>query len=216
MKPIAILLLLTALTLRSMAADGDLALRRETRQKTALMEMDRLDSGLKLAVGDQLSFRIKEDREEKPRQLEVTDSGEIELPYIGRHRVVDKSCKEAALEIKKRLEENYYWCATVLISVDHYTRNKGSVVVAGAVRAAGEIILPQGEEMTVSRAILKAGGFGEFADQNNVRLTRRTADGKREERIINVKEILEKGQLEKDVPLKSGDAIYVKPKIFNF
>jgi protein involved in polysaccharide export with SLBB domain len=198
------------------AADGDLALRREARLKSALVEMDRLDSSLKLAIGDQLSFRIKEDREEKPRQLLVTDSGEIELPYIGRHRVVDKSCKEAALEIKKRLEENYYYCATVLISVDQYSRSKGAVVVAGAVRAAGEIPLPQGEVMTISRAILKAGGFADFADKDSVRLTRINAEGKREERIIDVREILEKGRIDKDVPLQKGDSIYVRQRPFNF
>jgi protein involved in polysaccharide export with SLBB domain len=216
MKLLPYLLLSILAVLPLAAAEGDLAARREVRLKKAAVEMNRLDSELKLAVGDQISFRINEDREEKPRQLLVTDSGEIELPYIGRHRVVDKSCKEAALEIKKRLEENYYYCATVMISVDQYTRSRGSVIVAGAVRNAGEIALPQGEEMTVSRAILKAGGFAEFADKDSVRLTRVNADGKREDRIIDVQEILEKGRMDKDVPLQKGDAIYVKQRGINF
>jgi protein involved in polysaccharide export with SLBB domain len=217
MKLVSLILALVVLALPALAADsGDLALRREARLKAAQVDMDRLDSTLKLAIGDQLSFRIKEDREEKPRQLLVTDSGEIELPYIGRHRVVDKSCKEAALEIKKRLEENFYWCATVLISVDQYSRSKGSVLVSGAVRTPGEVPLPQGEAMTISRAILKAGGFSDFADKDSVRLTRINAEGKREERIVDVQEILEKGRIDKDVPLQKGDSIYVRQRSINF
>jgi protein involved in polysaccharide export with SLBB domain len=213
---INLLLILTVLGWSALAADGDLALRREARLKSALVEMDRLDTNLKLAIGDQLSFRIKEDREEKPRQLLVTDSGEIELPYIGRHRVVDKSCKEAALEIKKRLEENYYYCATVLISVDQYTRSKGTVMVTGFVRTPGELQIAQGETMTISKAILKAGGFSEWAKQDKVRVTRADVSGNKQEFTVDVLEILEKGRTEKDIPILPGDRIYVPQSFIKF
>src|SRR5262245_3100659 len=42
-----------------------------------------LDNKLKLGIGDRLSYRIVEDLEE-PKSIVVTDSGDIEVPLIGR------------------------------------------------------------------------------------------------------------------------------------
>src|SRR6516225_4938337 len=52
--------------------------------------MDTLDDKKKLGLGDHLSFRIVEDQEDPKESLDpkpplvVTDSGDVEVPYIGR------------------------------------------------------------------------------------------------------------------------------------
>ena len=126
--------------------------------------MDALDDKHQLAIGDRLSFRIVED-EENPKELVVTDSGELEVPYLGRFPAVGKSCKELAWALKGELEKEYYYQATVIVAVDLMAKSRGKVYLAGAVRLPGPHEIPSDEELTVSKAILRAGGFADFADK---------------------------------------------------
>src|ERR1700733_171498 len=54
-----------------------------------------LDDKHKLAPGDKVSFQILEDKD-PPKSLTVTDSGELDVPYIGRVIVANKTCKQVA------------------------------------------------------------------------------------------------------------------------
>ena len=58
-------------------------------------------------------------------------------------------------------------------------------------------------------AIQKAGGFGQFARKDNIRVSRRRKDGTIEFFKINLEEIGRKGKTENDMLLKSGDVVYV-------
>ncbi|PYK57102.1 MAG: hypothetical protein DME21_18185 [Verrucomicrobia bacterium] len=98
--------------------------------------MDALDDKHKLAIGDRLSFRIVED-EEDPKPLLVTDSGELEVPYIGRYPAVNMSCKQLARQLKIELEKEYYYQATVIIAVDAMTKSRGKVYLVGPIRVPG-------------------------------------------------------------------------------
>src|ERR1017187_8533600 len=55
------------------------------------------DATYKLRAGDAVSFQILEDRVwnalDVPKNLVVTDSGELDVPYIGRVMAVDKTGK---------------------------------------------------------------------------------------------------------------------------
>ena len=99
-------------------------------------DMNALDNTYRLAIGDRISFRIEED-EDDPKQLAVTDSGDLEIPYIGRHSAAGKTCKELAQALKVELEKEYYYRATVIIAVDSMTRSRGKVYLVGAVRMPG-------------------------------------------------------------------------------
>jgi polysaccharide export outer membrane protein len=167
--------------------------------------MKSLDNEHRLAIGDRVSFRILED-EEEPRPLIVTDSGEIETPYIGRFQAKGKTCRELALQLKKELEKEYYYQATVILAVDQMARSRGKVYLVGPVRLAG----PQ--------AILRAGGFLDSADKKNVRVTRKADAGavgeSGEQRFtVNVADILEKGRTENDIVLQPGDLVYIPERL---
>ena len=62
-----------------------------------------------LRVGDTVSFQILEDRllgiQELPVNLVVTDSGELDVTYIGRVKAVGKTSKQLAADIKAALEK---------------------------------------------------------------------------------------------------------------
>lgn len=178
--------------------------------------METLDDKHRLAIGDRLSFRIIED-EEDPKPLPVTDSGELEVPLIGRYPAVGKTCKQLAHELKTELEKEYYYQATVIIAVDVMTRSRGKIYVVGPVRAPGPQDIPSDEVFTLSKAILRAGGFGDFADTRNVRVTRKAPQGGGENTFtVDVGQILEKGRTDKDMPLEPGDFIYVPERAIRF
>lgn len=175
--------------------------------------MDGLDDQHKLAIGDRLSFRIIED-EEDPKPLFVTDSGDLEVPYVGRIPALERTCKELAFVLKTELEKEHYYQATVVIAVDLRARSRGKVYLVGPVRAPGPQDIPSDEILTLSKAILRAGGFTDFADKKTVKVTRKSGGDKTF--TVNVAEILEKGRTQSDLPLESGDLIYVQERLIRF
>jgi protein involved in polysaccharide export with SLBB domain len=179
--------------------------------------MAALDEKYRLAIGDRLSYRIVED-EEDPKPLYVTDSGDLEFPYIGRFPAVGKTCKDLARELKTELEKEYYYEATVIIAVDFMVKSRGRVYLVGAVRAPGPLEIPSDEVLTLSKAILRAGGFTDYANKRNVKVTRKSAVAGAEDETftVNVEDILEKSRTDSDLPLQSGDLIYVTERLIRF
>ena len=82
------------------------------------------------------------------------------------------------------------------------------VIVEGKVEDPGTVLFEPGERPTLVRAIIKAGNFNKFADKSDVRLVRRE-NGKTSIRKVDVKEMLERGQIHKDIKLQSGDLIII-------
>jgi protein involved in polysaccharide export with SLBB domain len=180
--------------------------------------MSALDDKRKLAVGDRLSFRVVEDRK-PPVMMFVTDSGEVEVPLIGRVQALNKTCKQLAEEIKSPLEKDYFYKATVIIGLDFSTaKSPGRVYVTGNVRAPGPLEIPPDENLTVSRAMLRAGGFDQFANKHKVKLIRKKPDNpsETETTILDVGEIIEKGQAQKDMAVQPDDMIVVPRAFINF
>ena len=177
--------------------------------------MDALDDAHKLAIGDRLSFRIVED-EEDPKPLLVTDAGDVEFPYIGRFPAVGKSCKDLARVLKAELEKEYYYQATVLLGVDIMAKSRGRVYLVGPVRMPGPQDIPSDEVFTLSKAILRAGGFTDYADKKNVRVTRKGVGSAEQILKVNVAEILDKGKTEADLKLEAGDLVVVPERLIRF
>jgi polysaccharide export outer membrane protein len=182
----------------------------QTLKASYINSMDALDEKHQLAIGDRLSFRILED-EEEPKPLLVTDSGELELPYLGRFPAVGRNCKELAQAIKLDLEKEYYYHATVIVAVDVMAKSRGKVYLTGAVSLRGPQDIPSDEVLTVGKAISRAGGFTEFASKKQIKVTRKAAQPGGPERtfFLNGVEILEKGKADCDLPLEPGDMIFV-------
>ena len=174
------------------------------------------DDKYKLRVGDKISLQILEDRD-APKPLIVADSGELDVPYIGRVAAADKTCKELSAEIKARLEKEYYHRATVIIALDVANKLLGRIYVWGQVRQQGAIDIAVNENLTAGKAILRAGGFGDFANKKKVKLVRSGNDaGGKQTFELNMVDILEKGQTEKDVTLRADDFIIVPSRLINF
>jgi protein involved in polysaccharide export with SLBB domain len=68
--------------------------------------------------------------------------------------------------------------------------------------------LISGETLTLSSAVLRAGGWGTYANQRKVQLAR-VVNGQSVIKIYDVKEILKKGDAKLDPVLQDGDRIMV-------
>jgi protein involved in polysaccharide export with SLBB domain len=176
------------------------------------------DDKYKLRAGDKVAFQILEDRD-APKSLMVADSGELDVPYVGRVTAVDKTSKQLADELKAQLEKEYYYRATVIIALDVANKFLGRIYVWGQVRNQGPIDIAINENLTAGRAILRAGGFGDFANKKKVKVVRGGgADGTagKQSFELNMVDILEEGKTEKDVLLQPDDFIIVPSRLINF
>jgi len=177
-------------------------------------QMAVVDPDKKLSAGDQVTVEIVEDKEGGLPRV-VTATGDLDVPPLGRVHVGGKTTAEASLEIKRKLEVDYYYHATVRLSIDAVSRIKvkaGLVNLSGQIRVLGPQEMIAGEPLTLSNAILRAGGFTEWADQKKVQVTR-TVGGQSQKSVYNVKHIIETGDINSDPTLQDGDRIFV-PKIF--
>jgi protein involved in polysaccharide export with SLBB domain len=168
-------------------------------------------------VGDRISFQIVEDHD-APKSLVIADSGEVDMPYLGRVPAIDRTCKQLATELKARLEKEYYYRATVIVALDEANKVLGRIYIWGQVRNQGPIELTVNENLTVGTAILRAGGFGDFANKKRVKLIRGGgADGAGKQTIeLNMAEVLDDGKVEKDMTVKPNDFIIVPSRLINF
>lgn len=205
------------------AATGSQTVPLPARSSTVVSNgFDILDNQYRLVIGDQLSFRILEDKEidsqSVPVNLAVTDSGDVQVPYIGRYPVVGKTCKELALALKTELEKDYYKKATVIVAVDSKPRSRGKIYIAGAVGAPGPQDISSDETLTLSKAILRAGGLNNYAKGTAVQLTRSTgpAPGDETKIIVDVPKIIKNGNTRDDVVLQPGDLIFVPERMIRF
>jgi polysaccharide export outer membrane protein len=163
-----------------------------------------------LSRGDQVTFAILEDKDPTV-MLRVADTGELEVPGVGlRVKVAGKTCAEAAAEIKRQLEADYYYSATVRIGLDTVNRTAqlARVYISGYVRQPGPVPFYSDERMTASSAILRAGGITQFGDTRRVKVTRKSGDGSKSF-TVDLKAVLEQGDLEKDIELHDGDYLNV-------
>jgi polysaccharide export outer membrane protein len=203
------------------APTGDVA-----RSAAILNSMDVLDDTRPIQSGDVISMRIVEDRKE-PIQLRVGVTGEVNAPYVGLVKAIGRTSKQLAMEVKRKLELNYYNSATVIVAIDLESidnpnsrlRTGGYDInfftVYGQVIRQGKYELPTDEDITISQAILRAGGFAQFANPTKVKLVRKTRQGNKTIQI-NLDQIMQRGNMEYDIYIRENDVIIVDEKKVNF
>jgi polysaccharide export outer membrane protein len=176
-----------------------------------------LDDKHILKPGDIVSFQILEDRDPAV-QLLVADSRELEVPYIGRISVENKTCKQLAREIKGLLEKEYYYQASVIVGLNLVNKVRGKVYVWGQVHTQGAVDLLFDQKLTAGKAILMAGGFGDFANKKKVKVVRRANDdnGAAQSFEVNMVDVLENNKTAQDIVLEPDDFIIVSARAVNF
>jgi len=199
----------TPIPLATKAQTPDVTSGTSTVMLTNSMEV--LDDKKKLGSNDFVSFRVVEDRDNESQRLRVNDNGELEVPYIGPVPAHGKTCKQLARDIKAALEKEYYYHATVILALDRVSdKSRGRIYVYGSVKAQGPQEIPPDETYTVSKAVIRAGGFGDFANKRKVKVTH-----KGREYTVDLKRVIEEAHTEEDMALDPDDQIYVPQRLIN-
>lgn len=190
-----------------------------------MSSMESLDDSRPLSIGDLVSLRIVEDRD-KVLSLYVQDSGDIQAPFIGLVKANGRTCKQVAFFMKRELEKQYFQQATVIVALErvrpsstkfgpgYVTDDTRYITVYGQVSRQGRYELLPEDDLTVSQAILRAGGFSQFAQTKKVKVIRKTPKGS-VTIFVNLDDIMRLGKLEYDIPIRPEDVIIVTEKIVN-
>lgn len=137
----------------------------------------------------------------------VGPDGEIYLPLVGRVMVVGRTVDDITQEITQGYRQEMI-NPQITVSVSEYSGL--GVYVSGEVNAPGLQLYRGG--LTLVQAISEAGGFNRRARQSEVLLIRPGPDNKPVGTLIDVKEILRKGQFANDLELAPLDIVYVHHK----
>jgi polysaccharide export outer membrane protein len=90
-----------------------------------------------------------------------------------------------------------------------------AIYVYGQVSNPGAYRLPPGVESTVSRVVSMAGGTTRFARTNKTHVIHRAGKTEQERvQVVDLKSVIENGQVEKDARVFPGDIIFIPETLF--
>jgi len=144
---------------------------------------------------------------------EVNANGEILLPLIGSVKCEGLTIVDLQEKIKTAYK-NYYIEPQVTVGFV-YVENAGmkspwgSVLLMGEIGRPGPVNMPSTRDLTVTRALMLAGGATLLADKRNVRVTRREKDGTLKKFVVDIEKIGKEGRSDLDIALKPGDVVWV-------
>lgn len=174
-------------------------------------QMQLLDNERKLMVGDRIIYEVLEERED-PLIVFVDDQGHVRLPLIGRVPAAGKSPQQLSYEVKAELEKEFFYQATVLMRHQFADNARGRVTLVGQVRQPGPIGIPVDQVLTVTGAILRAGGITPGGDGRRVMLVRKdpaNPDAEERQFVMDVNRMLDSGDFSQDMPVQSDDLIVI-------
>jgi protein involved in polysaccharide export with SLBB domain len=163
----------------------------------------------RIAPADLIDVTVYQDPE-MSRKARVNNDGTISLPLVGPVKIGGMTLLEAQASIEKRLAV-YVVNPQVSLFIEDYGNKM--VFVMGEVQKPGSYAVPTESRMTLLEAISSAGGFTPIAAQERTRVLR-NVNGVSTTFNINVHEITQDGQKEKDMVLEPNDMIFVPQSFF--
>ena len=160
-----------------------------------------------LGEGDVFLMEIVGEKE-LPKEYQVASDGSVDLPYLHTVQVAGLEPQQVARLVRKLLMDKQILSdPSVVVQVKEY--NSRRITIMGQVMKPGTFPFTTG--LTLIQAVSQAGGATGIANLDKVNLTRRTASGSRTV-IISIGTIMEGRSA--DIPLQSGDRIFVHERIF--
>jgi protein involved in polysaccharide export with SLBB domain len=161
----------------------------------------------KVGPGDIVVMEVFGEKE-LPREYQVASDGSVDIPYLHTVPVAGLEPQEIARLIRKLLiEKQILSDPSVVVRVKEY--NSRRIMVMGQVAKPG--VFPYTTGLTLIQALSQAGGPTGIANLDKVNLTRRTEGGSRTV-VISIGTIMEGRSA--DIPLQSGDRIFVHERLF--
>lgn len=164
-----------------------------------------------IGVGDVVSVNVW-GNPDLSLQVPVRPDGFISMPLIGDVQASETDAETLAARISQVLSDQIRNPqVTVIVTQVNSTEYTSRVRVTGAVSSPRSI--PYARGMSVLDAILEAGGPNDLASANRAKLYR-TVEGRLIELDIRLDDILLRGNLETNYPIRPGDVITVPERLF--
>jgi polysaccharide biosynthesis/export protein len=159
------------------------------------------------------------------------DSGDLNAPHVGPIRAAGRTCRDVAYQVKRKLEESVFVKATVILVLNRVDeRNRGNIdptrglttkavdtyTVFGFVIRQGPYELPWDQDVSITQALLRAGGPAQFANLKKVRVLRKLPSGQTKTIQVDVKSIMSLGRMDRDIYIRTGDVIVVPEQRASF
>lgn len=147
--------------------------------------------------------------------VEVDQNGDITLPLLLQEPV---ACDGLTLDaLKQKLTKAYskfYRQPMITVTFGPFDARGGvspwgTVTVLGEVNRPGPVNMPSTMDLTVTKVLQEAGGCKPFADKSSILVTHREKDGSLTKTVVDIKEIGKDGRIDKDMPLRAGDVVWV-------
>lgn len=167
-------------------------------------------SEYKIGPGDTLDVFVW-NNPEISTTVPVRPDGMVSTPLVEDIVAVGKTPSQLARDIEKVLAE-YIRSPQVNVIVTEFVGTFGAQI-----RVVGQAAEPQAlayrHRMTLLDVMIEVGGLTEFAAGNRAKVIRR-ADGEQVEIDVNVKDLLEDGDMEENLAMQPGDVVVIPESRF--
>jgi polysaccharide export outer membrane protein len=163
-----------------------------------------------IGPGDVLDIFVWQNPDLSQKAVPVRPDGRISTPLISNIRAAGRTPTELAQAMDKALSQ-YIRAPRVTVIVEQ------ALSVLSQVQVIGQVVHPESipyhEGMTVLDVVLAAGGLTPYAAGNDAKLER-TVDGKTQVLHVRLSNLLNKGDLSQNLPVKPGDVLVVPESLF--
>jgi polysaccharide export outer membrane protein len=164
----------------------------------------------KIGPGDSLQIYVWQ-HPDLSVTIPVRPDGKISTPLVEDLVAVARTPHQLARDIETALKE-YIRTPQVNVIVTNPMNAFNQVKIIGQVKTPGSLAFRAG--MTVMDAILQVGGLSDFAAGNRATLVRTGDDGKEQRIKLKLNDLINKGRVETNVPLRPGDMVIVPEAVF--
>lgn len=179
------------------------------RYPAAPLTVDNPDALYKIGALDTLNVVVWRNPE-LSSTITVRPDGRVSIPLVENVMAAGKQPAELSREIEKALTK-YIREPSVTVIVSNFQG-----VSTEQIRIVGEAAKPQAvpfrQNITLLDVMIQVGGLTDYADGNGAVLVRGSEDGK--QYSVRLKDLLKRGDISANVPIKPGDIIIVPQSWF--
>jgi polysaccharide export outer membrane protein len=145
------------------------------------------------------------------KAVRVESDNTVSLPLIGRVRIGEMTVAEAQELITQLYDRDFIVNPQVSLLVLEFSME--TVRILGAVNSPGVVSIPPDRGLTLTDAIAGSNGISRLGNSRSVQIRRVNEDGSTRVLDVNFDQILSDPNA-RDIPLRDGDTIFVRERIF--
>jgi len=162
-----------------------------------------------IGPGDTLKINVLRNPELNA-EVPVRPDGKISTPLVNDVVAVGKTPTQLAQEMERVIGE-FVRAPTVNVIVTHPASTYSQVKVVG--QAVSPKAVPYRSGMTVLDLVIEVGGLSQFAAGNRAKIVRVEGQATREIHV-RLNDLLNKGKISENVPLRPGDILVIPETLF--